>query len=515
MDRRAAAPSLHAVVQLRLALHRLCAGHRRGVPALLFRSLRAGNAEAAALLGFCLEFGLTGLAPSHRVAERLYALAGLRGSGFAQTRLAFLKTHGRPDIKISLLEADRWRAACGERNAGAVAWLEQAANAGLAAAQYCLALCYYNGLATGHDSALAFEWCRRAAMQGLPAAQNVLGNLFIEGAGCEPDAAEGLAWYVRAAEQREAAAIYNIGTLFERGIAVEADFRQAFEWYMRAATYGSVNAQNVLGIFFEQGIGVDPHLGQAAQYYTKAALSGHAHAQYNLARCYHEGLGLPRNDFLALAWFERSALQKHVLSQLSTAIAYELGVGTAKSLAKAERFYHMAAAHGSAKAHRRLVPIVAQRMLVHAMVLLPARPAGASDGQAAGFCSLPAELRRMVLLHLDKHGVLSRQQKELIFKAAVEDAEALARVQAHTYAHAHTQAQAQAQAQAHPHSKERLAAASRGAQSQSQARAAACVVERLRQEVADCIETACSCLSGRCQQIRHVIKALEGMVLAG
>ncbi|XJO77538.1 hypothetical protein BDV3_002104 [Batrachochytrium dendrobatidis] len=489
----------------------------------LLKSHLGGFPEATALLAFCFEFGLAELQVDHILAERLYIQAATSNSGFAQGRLEFLKTHGRPDIKINHVESAYWRAKCGQNNCLARAWLITAAESGLAAAQFCLALCYYNGISTQKDYALAFQWCKQAAQQGLPAAQNVLGNLYLEGSGCTLSTAIGLEWYTKAAAKREAAAIYNIGTLFERGMGIEQNYGRAYEWYMRAASYGSINAQNVLGIFLEQGIGVEANPHQAVQYYTRAALCGHPHAQYNLARCYHEGFGLQHNDYLALAWFEKAARQNHVLSILSTAISYEFGIGTKKCLETAEKLYGMAAKRGSKEAHTRLVPIVAKRLLNYASVLLPARPAGLNQNcvdangtayqndchrvdtkrlaTATSFCAIPNELRRLILKQLDGADILSRTQMELIYQAAVEASQ---RHSAQTLGDT-TCSQYYASKRDSSIPVIDLNVAS------SHASAAHFVVERLCSDAATAIDNCCSCLTSDCQKIKHVIQALESI----
>ncbi|KAH6599367.1 hypothetical protein BASA50_003064 [Batrachochytrium salamandrivorans] len=481
----------------------------------LFKSHLSGFPEGTALLAFCCEFGLAGLAVNYAIAERLYILAAHRNSGFAQGRLAFLKVHGRQDIKINNTEASFWRSKCGSKNPSAFSWLEMAAEAGLAPAQFCMALCYYNGIATCEDSMLAFKWCQLAAIQGLAAAQNVLGNLYLEGSGCVLDAAIGLQWYTRAAEQHEAAAIYNIGTLFEHGVAVDQHFGRAYEWYVRAASYGSINAQNALGIFLEQGIGVDANSGKAVQYYMQAALSGHPHAQYGLAQCYHEGLGISRSDYMALVWFEKAAIQHHVPSMLSTAIAYEFGIGTKQKIEAAEQLYTMAALHGSHEAHMRLVPTVARRVLRYACVILPARPIPRSangdeedhvgcisrtaspDTARTEFCLFPAEIRRQILRQLDSARILTPLQMEFILDAAVGWARKPRKMTERAPFDAHTR-------------RSSIPVVSLNVAS-SQASAARFVVEKLSQEVDEAIHQACSCLSPKCQKIKHVVEALGSL----
>lgn len=49
-------------------------------------------------------------------------------------------------------------------------WLQVEANEGHKYAQYCLGLCYNDGIGTSRDPALAYKFNEMAALQGLPAA---------------------------------------------------------------------------------------------------------------------------------------------------------------------------------------------------------------------------------------------------------------------------------------------------------------------------------------------------------
>ncbi|KAJ3332762.1 ERAD-associated protein [Blyttiomyces sp. JEL0837] len=333
----------------------------------------AGLPLAFALCAFFEEFGMGGVDVNFANAERFYTEAANNNCGLAQARLAFLKTHGRPQIKINHTEAEKWKSHCKIQGETSVRWLRQASEAGVPAAQFCLALCHYNGISVPADDAEAFKWCEKAAIKGHPGAQNVLGNLYIEGSGCVMNATMGLRWYIRAAEKKEAAAIYNIGTLFERGLGVEEDTTQAFEWYVRASVFGSVNAQNVLGIFYEQGVGVHQNAQRAVGYYQTAAFNGHPHAQYNLGRCYHDGFGVAEDDTKAVMWFRMGAEQGHALSLLSMAVCSEAGIGVTENKGKAIEYYRRATKKDSVEARRRLLPIVAMQILTPARVLLAGR----------------------------------------------------------------------------------------------------------------------------------------------
>ncbi|TPX56459.1 hypothetical protein PhCBS80983_g04525 [Powellomyces hirtus] len=384
--------SLKGYIQFAMGTKALIAGQQAKALDLFLAAGMEGVAMGSSVAAFCSEFRLGmdqdnndpmdvgGELPTPRgqvtqenyeTAERLYTLAALQGCGMAMARLAFLKTHGRVGIKIHHAEAEKWRKGCAARGEDAVRWLRATATAGIAASQFCLALCYYNGIAVTEDDNEAFVWCEKAAEQNLAGAMNVLGNLYIEGAGCHKDPSKGLKWYIRAAERREPAAIYNIGTLFERGIAVEEDLAQAFGWYERASRFGSINAMNTLGIFYEQGLGMDhPMPFLAVRSYLEAARLGHPHAQYNLGRCYHEGFGLIRDDEKAASWFTQAATQNHAISQLSLAICCEYGLGMKKSRPLARRNFALSFANGAAEAEKRLLPLTALALLPTARAIL-------------------------------------------------------------------------------------------------------------------------------------------------
>ncbi|KAJ3406957.1 hypothetical protein CcCBS67573_g01503 [Chytriomyces confervae] len=344
-------------------------------------------AIAVSVVAFFNEFALGGIVePDFSKAERLYDLSASMQCTFAEARLGFLKMHGRPGIKINQSLAEHYRTALVKQkpseSSSSLSWLHIMASNNNSSAQFCVGLCFYNGIGTQKNNSAAYYWCHRAAIQGHPGAMNMLGNLYTEGHGTPKTPTLGLRWYIRAAEQKDAAAIYNIGTLFERGVAVDEDVRQAFEWYVRASVFGSVNAQNVLGIFYEQGVGVAQSPTKAVQYYKTAAVNGHPHAMYNLARCYHDGFGVERrDDVVALMWFKMAAEQGHMLSLLSVAVCFDAGIGIygTRSGAASRRNYWKACAKGSLPAKKRLAEVVAMELLVAARPLLAGRMMNKKD----------------------------------------------------------------------------------------------------------------------------------------
>jgi TPR repeat protein len=90
------------------------------------------------------------------------------------------------------------------------AWLAETkakAEAGGAAAQFNLGLCYKNGTGVAADSRAAFEWFRRAATAGYAPAINAVGVCFKDGTGVAVDAKEAFTWYRRGAEAGDTEAL--------------------------------------------------------------------------------------------------------------------------------------------------------------------------------------------------------------------------------------------------------------------------------------------------------------------
>lgn len=380
------------------------------------RAAKAGDPRAKAVLGFYWEHGLAHLPVSYARAEPLYTQAAAAGAALAQARLAFLKMYGRPGIPINQADARTWRKKLSRRGRRALHWLKLAADAGLPAAQFCLASCFYNAIGTRKDDRRAFVFAGRAAGQGHPGAQNLLGMLYVDGISPDvvPDPTTGMRWYIRASEQGEAAAIYNIATLFERGVAIDESPAQAFRWYLRAAEYGSISAANIVGLFYEQGvIGEGPDATKAAEWYARAATQGHPFAQYNVGRCHVEGLGVPTDPSKALGYFERAAQQRHVLARMSLACMWENGIGVERpDKRRALEWFRRAAYRGSREAQRRLKPVWASRILVACRALLATGtlPAPNIDPETTGLWSLPLELKEQIVFWLNSEVILNKSE---------------------------------------------------------------------------------------------------------
>jgi TPR repeat protein len=115
--------------------------------------------------------------------------------------------------------------------------IQSKANQGDAKAQFNLALLYYHGLGTPHDSKQAVYWYTKAAEQGHVNAQYSLGSLYYNGYGEEvpQDTKQAVYWLTKAAEQGYVHAQYSLGHNYQYGDEVPQDYKQAFFWYTKAA----------------------------------------------------------------------------------------------------------------------------------------------------------------------------------------------------------------------------------------------------------------------------------------
>src|SRR6185503_12200357 len=79
------------------------------------------------------------------------------------------------------------------------------------------------------------RWYREAAQRGLAPAQYQLGLRYANGDGVERDCVEAVKWYQRAADQGVPFAQFNLGVRYANGQGVERDPVLAYQWFSLAA----------------------------------------------------------------------------------------------------------------------------------------------------------------------------------------------------------------------------------------------------------------------------------------
>ena len=111
----------------------------------------------------------------------------------------------------------------------------QAAEQGLAKAQFNLGHMYENGRGVTQDDSEAVTWYHKAAEQGDAQAQHNLGNMYRLGRGVSQDYTEAVKWYGKAAEQGDFGSQYNLAGMYETGLSVPKDYVLSYMWYNLAA----------------------------------------------------------------------------------------------------------------------------------------------------------------------------------------------------------------------------------------------------------------------------------------
>ncbi|MGH8278663.1 MAG: tetratricopeptide repeat protein [Gammaproteobacteria bacterium] len=124
-------------------------------------------------------------------------------------------------------------------------WYLQAANSGIANAQYNMGTLYFNGEGFPKDYTKALQWFRQAAQRDNEYAEFQLALMHSTGQGVAKDPQREIYWYKRAASQGLAPAAYNLGVIYANGVEIPADYVQAYAW-MQVALNGGLDAAGPL-----------------------------------------------------------------------------------------------------------------------------------------------------------------------------------------------------------------------------------------------------------------------------
>ena len=159
-------------------------------------------------------------------------------------------------------------------------WYQKAAERGSRKAKLQLGLLGLSDIAhlsrPGHDNSIgtvasdeALSLLEEAAEPGLANAQYRLGVLFNEGKLVKKDTQIGMKWYQFAASQNHKEAQYALGVRYMLGADVPQDERLANQWFLKAARNGHQKAQHNLAVSYKHGIGVDITESEARQWFNQ------------------------------------------------------------------------------------------------------------------------------------------------------------------------------------------------------------------------------------------------------
>lgn len=363
--------------------------------AMATQEAKAGNSEAALLLGMMYERGIAvpanqvealywyqqaAMNPVNAFVLGTYYSEGLglnkdlekgksllqqsadAGFSYANLNLAVLK-HGDgedflPDLDkarelgnstAGLLLADYYLAQASdpEKMRQARDIYQYFADKGDKDAQVKLGYLYDTGLGGQLDRELAAKWYDLAAVQGQPIAQFLLGQLYQLGRiGNQPNYAEAKKWYAAAQTVYPKAAV-ALGFIYD---TVDDNYLKALESYQLAARKGDVVGEFDLGLIYEKGKGIPVNYAKAKELFTRAASQGYSEAMTQLADMYFNGLGVTRSEQQALQLYKKAASLGDADALYQLGLLSETGVATKLDFPNAVNYYYQASAKGNEKA---------------------------------------------------------------------------------------------------------------------------------------------------------------------
>lgn len=152
--------------------------------------------------------------------------------------------------------------------------LRNAAANGDPAAAYEVAMRHLDGRGVPQNLSEAARWLDRAANAGLAPAQFRLGSLYEKGQGVKKNLEAAQKLYVAAAEKGNAKAMHNLAVLHAEGALGKPDYKVASQWFRKAAERGVADSQYNLGVLYARGIGVEQNLAESFKWFSLAANQG-------------------------------------------------------------------------------------------------------------------------------------------------------------------------------------------------------------------------------------------------
>lgn len=192
--------------------------------------------------------------PQRPVSERA------SGPGPAQARSSQSRDEADKDFR------EGFEAYKASRFSDAERLYSQAAEAGVAGAQYNLAQMYYRGEGVAQDLTKAAHWFEQAAMQAIPEAQHNIGLAYDEGYGVEVDKIRAAFWYEHASAHGMLNSMQNLALMYANGDGVPKSYDKAFPLFLKAAQEGLPDAQQSTAAFYANGWGTPPDLVEALKW---------------------------------------------------------------------------------------------------------------------------------------------------------------------------------------------------------------------------------------------------------
>jgi localization factor PodJL len=146
------------------------------------------------------------------------------------------------------------------------------------AAEYELGIRYAEGRGLPQSTAEAARWLERAAHAGFAPAQFRFAGLNEKGDGLKKDVQAARKLYLAAAGKGHAKAMHNLAVLYAEGIDGKPDYKAAAQWFQKASNYGVTDSQYNLAILYARGIGLTANLAESYRWFALAAAAGDGEA---------------------------------------------------------------------------------------------------------------------------------------------------------------------------------------------------------------------------------------------
>lgn len=211
-----------------------------------------------------------------------------------------------------------------------------------------------NGKTKNHEKGL--KYYRIAADKGSAQAMANLGIMFKKGEGVAIDYTEALKWLRKAADQNNSTGLCALGEMYQGGYGVTKDNYEALKWFRKAADQKDRTAYAWMGYMYEFGHGVTKDLSQAKAWYQKGADVGDDYSKNKLKESQFSSVTASTSSSSYSSSSYDSEIEGKTASAINNlAIDYEKGQnGKTKDMAKAVRYYKIAAEKGDSYAQSNL-----------------------------------------------------------------------------------------------------------------------------------------------------------------
>ena len=178
----------------------------------------------------------------------------------------------------------------------------------------------------------AAELLQEAADAGHAAAQQSLGDCYAEGQGVIQDESRAFVLYQHAANQGNVHAHFSLGLAFLWGLGVQPDPPRAVELFEQAAAQGDLEGQYHLAFVLEHGEYAPQNVTRAVQLYEQSAVQGNVHAQFRLAKLFARGELVSEDVSRSMYWLTKAAAQDHGASLHVLSVRHAAGNGVIRNV---------------------------------------------------------------------------------------------------------------------------------------------------------------------------------------